>query len=271
VWEENLYVYPVLSRRARGLSVGINLSPHKACNMDCVYCQVDRSVPGLVKKVDLDRLQAELDALLPQAVSGEIFYEEPFLSAPGHLHRLADIAFSGDGEPTSFRGFLEACRRVVAAKERAGVPDLPVRILTNAIDLDRDEVVEALAFLDDHQGEVWAKLDAGTQDYYERVARSKSPLEKVLSNISAAARIRPVVIQALFLSLDGREPPDAEIEAWLARLEEIRAAGGELAHVQVYTLARPPAEPWVSAISRDTLERIAVRVRERLDVPAEVY
>ena len=34
------YVYPVVSRRAGGVSVGINLSPNNACNWRCVYCQV---------------------------------------------------------------------------------------------------------------------------------------------------------------------------------------------------------------------------------------
>ncbi len=270
-WERNLYVYPVLSRRARGLSVGVNLSPHKACNMDCVYCQVDRAVPPAVRRVDLDRLEAELRDLLPRAVSGELLAQEPFRSAPPALLRLADIAFSGDGEPTSFRGFAEACRRAVAAKEASGVPDLPVRIITNAIDLDREEVVEGLRFLDAHGGEVWAKLDAGTEEHFRRVARCDTTLAKVVANITAAARPRPVVIQALFLALDGEPPLPAEIDAWLARLREILAAGGRISLVQVYTVARPPAEPSVSALPLPALRAIAARVTAEVGLPAETY
>jgi wyosine [tRNA(Phe)-imidazoG37] synthetase (radical SAM superfamily) len=271
VWEGNTYVYPVLSRRARGLSVGINLSPHKACNMDCVYCQVDRSVPGPTKTVDLDVVSRELADLLAEAVSGRIFAEPPFAEAPDRLKVLGDIAFSGDGEPTSFRGFLDACRRVIAAKDAAGVPDLPVRTITNAIDLDRAEVIEAMALLDDHGGEIWAKLDAGTQAYFDRVARTKTPLDKVVRNIAAAAKLRPVVIQALFMETYGEGPGGAEIDAWCARLEEMVDAGGRISLVQVYTVARAPAESWVGALATDELERIAAQVTERLGIPAEVY
>ena len=45
-WADNLYVYAVVSRRSHGVSVGINLNPGKECNFDCIYCQVDRSVPA---------------------------------------------------------------------------------------------------------------------------------------------------------------------------------------------------------------------------------
>ena len=270
-FEENLYAYPVLSRRARGLSVGVNLSPHKACNMDCVYCQVDRGVPAAVKTVDLDRMEEELTELLARGADGSLLALAPFSEAPEELRTLADIAFSGDGEPTSFRGFLDACRRAVRAKEAAGVPDLPVRIITNGIDLDRAEVVEALAFLDGHAGEVWAKLDAGTQEYYDRVNRTATPLAKVVENVREAARIRPVVIQALFLSMDGEPTPDAEIEAWILRLREITQGGGSVSLVQVYTVARPPAEAGVAAVSGEHLARIAGLVRGRLGLRAEVY
>jgi len=270
-FEENLYAYPVLSRRARGLSVGVNLSPHKACNMDCVYCQVDRGVPAAVKTVDLDRMEEELTELLARGADGSLLALTPFSEAPKELRTLADIAFSGDGEPTSFRGFLDACRRAVRAKEATGVPDLPVRVITNGIDLDRAEVVEALAFLDDHAGEVWAKLDAGTQEYYDRVNRTSTPLAKVVENIREAARIRPLVIQSLFLSMDGEPTPDAEVEAWILRLREITEGGGTVSLVQVYTVARPPAETGVAAVSGEHLARIAGLVRGRLGLRAEVY
>jgi len=270
-FEDNLYAYPVLSRRATGLSVGINLSPHKACNMDCVYCQVDRSVKPAVRTVDLDRMEQELTELLGRAASGEIFLVEPFASAPESLHRLADVAFSGDGEPTSFRGFFEACRRVVRAKAAAKVPEAPVRVITNAIDLDREEVVKALAYLDENGGEIWAKLDAGTPEYFDRVARTKTSFKKVLANLLATAKVRPLTIQALFPRLAGEDPPKTEIEAWIARLEEILAGGGRLSLVQVHTVARPPAESFVGAVEHSVLVEIAELVTARTGIPAEVY
>jgi wyosine [tRNA(Phe)-imidazoG37] synthetase (radical SAM superfamily) len=270
-FRENLYAYPVLSRRAKGLSVGVNLSPHRACNMHCVYCQVDHSGEPRVRTVDLPRMEEELTELLSRAADGDLFELEPFASAPAHLHRLADVAFSGDGEPTSFRGFFEACRCVVRAKERAGVPKTPVRLITNAIGLDREEVVRALAYLDGNGGEVWAKLDAGTPEYFDRIARTKAPFEKVLRNLTATARIRPITIQALFLRLEGEDPPAGEIEAWLGRLEDILEAGGRLSLVQIYSVARPPAESLVTAVEPLFLTELAAEVTRRTGVAAKAY
>jgi hypothetical protein len=63
-WADNRYVYAVVSRRSGGLSVGVNLNPDKGCNFDCIYCQVDRTIPPVVRTVDLDRLATELDLVL---------------------------------------------------------------------------------------------------------------------------------------------------------------------------------------------------------------
>ena len=70
-WHDNRYVYPVISRRSCGLSIGINLSPDKRCTFDCVYCSVDRTTPGDDPRVDLAVVKRELDTLLDQYLSGE--------------------------------------------------------------------------------------------------------------------------------------------------------------------------------------------------------
>src|SRR5437660_6647623 len=98
---ENHYVYAVVSRRSKGVSVGLNLNPDKVCNFDCVYCQVDRTTPGPTRDVDVPRLLAELEAMLDLILSGELFTTERFAPTPAALRRLNDIAFSGDGEPTT--------------------------------------------------------------------------------------------------------------------------------------------------------------------------
>ncbi|RME39066.1 MAG: radical SAM protein, partial [Planctomycetota bacterium] len=116
-WRENRYVYPVLSRRSGGLSIGINLNPDKACNFDCVYCQVDRTTPPRVREVDPDALQAELAEMLEAARSGAIFAEPEFSSVPAALRRVCDIAFSGDGEPTTCKHFKE-CVQIAAELKR---------------------------------------------------------------------------------------------------------------------------------------------------------
>src|SRR4051812_36713452 len=109
-WQTNRYVYPVISRRSKGLSIGVNLNPDKACNFDCVYCSVDRTLPAKERGVDLEVLGAELGHLLDLAASGELFAHGPLGETPTALRRLNDVAFSGDGEPTSFPRFGDACR-----------------------------------------------------------------------------------------------------------------------------------------------------------------
>src|SRR5690349_20307833 len=98
---DNRYVYAVVSRRSKGVSVGINLNPDKICNFDCVYCQVDRTTPGGPGEVELPVLLAELEAVLDAVASGRLFEEERFRTTPETQRRLNDIAFSGDGEPTT--------------------------------------------------------------------------------------------------------------------------------------------------------------------------
>src|SRR5271166_5184354 len=70
---DNRYVYAVLSRRSKGISIGINLNPDKVCNFDCVYCQVDRQLPPLVGRVDEPRLLDELEDMLDSSQRGELF------------------------------------------------------------------------------------------------------------------------------------------------------------------------------------------------------
>src|SRR5437899_5010868 len=93
-YRENLYVYPVLSRRARGISIGINLNPDKVCNFDCIYCQVDRTNPPAVREVDEALLREELRAMLEEARSGALFDRPEFRALPGPLRVLRDITFA---------------------------------------------------------------------------------------------------------------------------------------------------------------------------------
>src|SRR5882757_8112593 len=93
-FRDNRYVYPVLSRRSGGISIGINLNPDKACNFDCIYCQVDRTVAPQERFVGLPKLLAELQAILTGlAPDGELWQEPEFSALPEGKRRIADIAF----------------------------------------------------------------------------------------------------------------------------------------------------------------------------------
>ncbi len=271
-WQGNRYVYPVLSRRAKGVSIGINLNPDQVCNFQCVYCQVDRTGGSRSGEVDLDVLRDELDHMLDAVVSGDLFRQAPFAAAPAAMQRLSDIAFSGDGEPTASKVFGRAARIVIdTAAARPLSADRKIVVLTNATLLDRPAVQEAFDLLHDHAGQIWAKLDAGTEHHYRRMNRCPIPLSRILDNIRMAAQRWRVLIQSMWVNLDGQPPDSAEIEAFADRLREILAAGGQLQEVQACTLARPPAEAFVSALSQEQLRAIADVVARRTKLPVEVF
>lgn len=268
--EENRYVYAVLSRRSGGVSIGINLNPDKVCNFDCVYCQVDRRVPGAERRVDLAILEREIRDILIKAKSGDLFARAPFSGVDKQFQRVTDIAFSGDGEPTTCPQFSDAVKMVIAAKKEAGLAELKLLLITNATMFHRARVKRTLALLDENQGEIWAKLDAGTEPYYQRVDVTTIPFKRILDNLLDAAGRRPIVIQSLFMRLYGSPPDAGEIEAYCDRLKEITSNGGMIKLVQIHTVARAPAQPYVSALSDSEVDAIAARVRQ-IPLPASAF
>ncbi len=265
------YVYPVVSRRSKGVSLGINLNPDKLCNFDCVYCQVDRTTPGGPSAVDLQVLHEELEGLLELVLSGELYAGDRFQSTPPGLRRLNDIAFAGDGEPTTCPVFTEAVQLAADARRRHGLDSVKLVLITNASQFHKPRVRLALDLLRQHNGEIWAKLDAGTQEYYQTIERTTIPLARILTNITETAQQAPLVIQSLFLRLHGEPPCREEQLAFCARLNEIVAAGGRIKLVQVYTVARPPAEAAVTALANDEVDALAELVRQCTGLPAEAY
>ncbi len=267
---ENRYVYPVVSRRSRGLSIGVNLNPDKVCNFDCPYCQVDRSTPGGDRAVDLARLERELDALLALAASEILWSLDPFDTAAPELRRVNDVAFAGDGEPTTPAEFGPAVEVVGALLKKHGLSEVQAIVLTNATVWHRPRVLAALDRVDELGGRVWAKLDAGTEGYFAFVAGSTLPFQRVLDNLLIGARRWPIVVQSMFLRFLGRGPSGAEIDAYLARLRHIIEEGGRIEMVQVYSVARVPARSSIDHLPIQDLERIAEGVRS-LGLQAEVF
>lgn len=270
-WRDYRYVYPVLSRRSRGISIGINLNPDKACNWDCVYCQVDRTVPSPIRDVDEGVLHDELRAILRAARDGSLYADPEFAAVAAPYRVVRDLCFAGDGEPPShpnFRGIVEDVLRI---RREEGFDDLKVVVLTNATLLDRPRVKEALRLLDADHGELWLKLDAGTEAYYRTVDRSTIPFARVLANLRETACGRPVILQSLFMKLHGQGPPPAEIEAYCDRVREILDAGGVIRAIQVYTVARRPAEAYVEPLADDEVDALAAVIGGRVGVPVETY
>ncbi len=260
---DNRFVYPVLSRRSGGISVGINLNPDKVCNFDCVYCQVNRVSQGETRFVDTPRMLDELQQTLDLVTSGRLFSIDKFRQTPAPMQRLNDLAFSGDGEPTTHRNFDEVAAAVASVKQARRLSQVKLVLITNASMFHREHVRRALSILDDNEGEIWAKLDAGTKEYFDQINRAPVRFETILRNITQAAQVRPLVIQSLFMRIDGQVPPRSEWHAYCDRLREITDAGGALKMIQIYTIARTPAERCVTAMSDEEVDRLVDFVRRQ--------
>jgi len=270
-WRDNRYAYAVVSRRSRGISVGINLNPDKACSFRCIYCQVNRRDKPVIRKVDLQVLAADLDRVLEAERDGSLYAEPPFDLLPPGERGVRDIAFSGDGEPTAFRHFEEAVRIAASARQRFGLEQTRIVLITNAAHLRKPSVKSALRLLDENNGEIWAKLDAGTEQYFRLVNHPKISLAAVFDNIVDAASLRPVVIQSLWFRLHGELPPDNEFGAYCNRLNALLAAGGRIKKVQLYTIARDPAESCATPLSNEEVDSLAEFLRGQVPVTVEAF
>jgi wyosine [tRNA(Phe)-imidazoG37] synthetase (radical SAM superfamily) len=270
-FDQNRFVYPVLSRRSRGLSIGVNLNPDKVCNFDCIYCQVDRTQQSETRFVEVDALLAELTDMLDFVASGAIYETEKFRHTPPELRRLNDIAFSGDGEPTTFRNFDELIANCAELKRSRGLDDVKMVLITNASMFHRPHVQRGLEILDENNGEIWAKLEAGTEEYFKLVDRTPIPFSQILDNIAAAAKVRPLVIQALFMRVASEAPSQEELNAFCDRLNDIQRQEGRIKLVQVYTVARRPAEGFVAPLAEAEVDAIVTLVETRTRLPAAAF
>lgn len=254
-----LYVYPVVSRRAGGVSVGINLNPNNACNWHCLYCQVPDLVRGRAPTIDLTRLETELRGFLDELLHGDFLSQR----VPEDMRRIVDVAFSGNGEPTSAREFAEAVDLVARLLAEAGLT-LPVRLITNGSLVDRQAVQRGLAALARCGGEVWFKLDAGSSTRARLINGVGLDPNNVARRLRLCAQLCPTWVQTCVFALDGQGPSEEELDAWFAILAD---AGVErLQGVLLYGLARPSLQAGAERLSllpRADMESIAARMKEK--------
>ena len=266
---DNRFVYAVVSARARGLSVGVNLNPDKNCNFSCVYCEVHRNGEPR-DTLEVEVMAAELEKTLALVRAGRLRERPWYRSLPDELLQLRHVALSGDGEPTLSPRFTEALQAVVHVRALAGYPFFKLVLITNCTGLDLSHVQEGLKSLTPSD-EIWAKLDGGTQAYLNRVNQAEVPLEKILSNIVMIGRRRPVIIQSLFPAINGEEPPLEEIEQYARRLLELKNSGADIPLVQIYSATRPSANSQCGHLPLRVLSRIAQIVRANTGLKAEVF
>ena len=266
----NRVIYAVISQRAHGLSIGVNLNPERYCNFDCVYCEVKRGEARQEKPVDLNVLSAELTDMLELAGRNQLRELPRFRTIPADLLQLKEVAISGDGEPTLSPNFDQAVEAVLRVRSQR--PQFfKIVLISNTAGLFLPHVQRGWRQLS-VEDEIWLKLEAGTQKYMKRVNRpDHMTLQNVMANILQIGRERPIVIQSLFPLLDGEEPEVEEIDGYIHRLQELMAGGAQISMVQVYSAHRPAQNPGCGHLPLSSLSSIVRRVREQTRLRAEVY
>ena len=257
------YIYPVVSRRAGGVSIGINLNVNNACNWRCLYCQVPNLTRGTPPPIDLALLEKELRDFLQYIVHGDFMQR---YVAEGD-RKLQDIAFSGNGEPTSAKEFPEVLKIVEKLLNEfdllnpAKAHPIKVRLITNGSLMDKPHVLESMKHLARINGEVWFKADAGTAEGVAKINDVNINIASVIKRIKACATTCPTFVQTCMVAIDGVAPTEAEVAAYIALLSEVKDV---IQGVHLYGLARPSMQaeaPRLSRLSPEWLEGVAEKIR----------
>lgn len=245
------YVYPVVSRRAGGVSVGINLNPNNACNWACVYCQVPNLTRGGPPAIDIARLSEELGMLLNDIVHGDFMQREVAEEA----RSLMDVAFSGNGEPTSAAEFPEAVEAVISLLESFKLlPAIKLRLITNGSLLHRPGVQAGIRRIGVVDGEIWFKVDRATANGIEAVNKIALDPAKMLAHLKTCVDLAPTWLQTCWFSLDGQTPDESEQIAYLDLLGKV---GKKIKGVHLYGLARPSLQPDAKRLGRLSSNQLA--------------
>lgn len=259
--EKGVIVYPVYSRRAGGLSIGINLFPDKKkCQFNCPYCEVFPFSSNA--EFSIEQMESDLRSTIA-AVEKQ--------NTP-----IKDICFSGNGEPTLSPAFTDAFKLAEGIHaETASASQLV--IITNGTGLLQPQIFSALKDAASNPSvNIWLKTDAGTQDWYQKMNRCTLPYEKLIEKIKEFSARADVTIQTMLCAIDGQPPPDIEAQAWISLICQLAANGG-IRKAQIYGKARSaPEDPKASALPVDYLKKRASSLRNsfterNITTPIEIY
>ncbi len=263
------YVYPVVSRRAGGVSVGINLNPNNACNWRCLYCQVPDLVRGTAPPVDLALLEVELRGFLNQLLHGDFMQSR----VPEGARRINDIALSGNGEPTSAAEFVAVIEIIARVRTALAVPDTVKTVLiSNGSLLHRLDVQQGLREMAKIHGEVWFKLDRASAAGMLRVNDTHARIDKVREYLIQSIAACPTWLQTCWFALDGESPSVQDEDDYLDFVGGLLREGHPLQGVLLYGLARPSMQaeaPRLSALPEAAMQNFADRILA-LGLPVKV-
>ncbi len=248
------YVYPVLSRRAGGLSIGINFNTNNACNWRCVYCQVPGLVRGGAPEMDLNILEKELRFFLDYVLKGD-FYDD--FNVSEHHRVIKDIAISGNGEPTSLKQFDQAIELIGhIATQMQVLPESDFVLISNGSLMHLTSVQSGLKVFHKYHGQVWFKLDSATEEGRKKINDSKQTNEKTLENLKLSSSLCETSLQTCLIEYLSEDESKGEWTAYLQLLKAARSKHIKIAKIMLYTIARPSLQPEAAQLKKVTESRL---------------
>lgn len=226
---EYKYIFgPVPSRRL-GLSLGVDLMPHKTCSLDCVYCECGKTTHLTVERknyIPVDEIFKELDTFLAQNSS------------------IDHITFSGSGEPTLHNGIGDI---ITFLKTR--YPQFKIALLTNSTLLSLPSVRESIVDTD----VVVASVDAASDIVYKKINRPHPELNAstLIEGLISFRKEFKNKLWIEFFVIPGINDNPAELDAIKNAVNLIKPD-----KIQINTLDRPGTESWVKSADENKIKKI---------------
>ncbi len=247
------YIYPVMSRRAGGLSIGVNFNPNNACNWRCIYCQVPELQRGNAPDMNFALLEEELRFFLDYVQHGNFF--EKF-GVRDDQRVIKDIAISGNGESTSLKEFDKAVRLIGEIATEAGVfPGSKFVLISNGSLIHKKSVQAGLKELARYKGELWFKLDSATEAGRKLINNTGQSQKKLLDHLEIAASLCTIKLQTCMLRY--REAwSTSEKQAYLEFLKELRDHQIKVRKIMLYSIARQSFQPEAEELARADIDEM---------------
>lgn len=247
------YVYPVISRRAGGLSIGVNFNINNACNWRCVYCQVPNLAIGSAPDMDFDLLEKELRFFLNDVLHGD-FYDRFNMVAEHRV--IKDIAISGNGEPTSLKQLAEAIELIGRVATELGVfPTSKFVLISNGSLIHLPKVQEGIKTLARYGGEVWFKIDSATQEGRKLINRASISWQDSLRNLTLSASLCLTKVQTCLFKYADTGFSSVEQTALLTLFQTIKEQT-PVNSVLLYSIARESFQPEASQLTKLSLDEL---------------
>ena len=222
------YVFgPVPSRRL-GMSLGIDLVPHKICNYDCIFCEI-----GITKKTVTQR---------KEYVKKETIIKELDDFLKSYNGKIDHITLTGEGETTLNSGLGEIIKEIKMKYH------YPVAVLTHSGNIFDKKVREEISLAD----VICPSLDAATQEVFEKVNKPHNSI-KIENVIEGLIKLREEFKNKILLEV-------LLVKGINDSYEEITNIGKACSlikpdMVQINSVDRPGAYPQAIPLSSEELQK----------------